>query len=107
MDITFVQFAITLFIAIVFGIAYAALNYLTSTKPGTFNVGRLIASVIFGIFIGIYTVYSGGTLETIDWTIIGTAFFGFQGLLMWINSIVDWIWVQATGHKVLEQTFVK
>jgi hypothetical protein len=104
-EVTVVQWVITIIIAIIYGVAYSLLNYLTKTTPEKIDAGRLIASILFGVFIGLVMVYQDASLETINWTLVGTVFFAFQGALMWLNSIVDYIWLKITGKKVLEKAF--
>jgi hypothetical protein len=87
------------------GVAYSVWMYFTKTEPGSFEVKRFVASVIFGVGIGAfggYTVSSMGTTpENIEWwALMATLFLTYQGALQYVNRFVDVLWVYLYGSKL-------
>lgn len=105
MDATLIQNILFIVFAIMTGIVYSVWNYVTKTTPETFEYKRMFASALFGLFLGIITVYSG--LETgqniseINWQYMATAFIVYSGMLIYINRGIDWLWEKLFGAKVM------
>lgn len=92
------------------GVAYSVWNYITSTNPGSFEIKRFVASVLFGAGIGVfggYTVSSMGILiEDVEWWVLmGGLFLGNQSILQYVNRAIDYIWVYFFNAKVGEKSW--
>jgi hypothetical protein len=105
MDQQAIQTILYMVFVIMTGVIYSVWNYVTKTTPETFEGKRLLASVIFGLFIGIVGVYLGmqGTTDItqINWSYMGGLFLAYSGALVYINRGIDWVWLKIFGAKVL------
>ena len=105
MDATVIQNVLFIIFAIVTGIVYSVWNYITKTTPETFEYKRMLASAIFGLFLGVIAVYTGlnngQDISEINWQYMGTAFIMYSGMLIYINRGLDWIWEKLFGAKVM------
>jgi hypothetical protein len=98
------QFVLVIIFAMVTAIVYSVWNYITKTDPGKFEVKRLLASVIFGLFLGVITIYTasetGMQIDQINFPLMADLFVTYNGLLLYINRAVDWLWMKLFGQKV-------
>jgi hypothetical protein len=105
MDQVLIQKIIYIVFVICIGIIYSVWNYATKTKPEDFEWKRMLASAIFGLFIGIVAVYlglqNGQDISSINWEYVGILFITYSGALMYINRGIDWVWQYIFGAKVL------
>lgn len=102
MDIQFILIAV---MACITSVIYSLYNYFTKTDAADFQIKRLIASIIFGFFIGIVAVYTvaqtGMQVQDVSWTYIGGLFIMYSGIQGYINRGVDYIFFKATGQKFM------
>jgi len=98
------QFLLVIVFAMVTAVIYSAWNYLTKTEPGKFEKKRLLASVVFGLVLGIITIYTasetGMQIEQINFPLMAALFVTYNGLLIYINRGVDWLWQKLFGQKI-------
>jgi len=105
MDANLMQTIMFIIMAIMTGIVYSVWNYVTKTTPETFEYKRMLASAIFGLFIGVVAVYTGlnngQDISEINWGYMATAFIMYSGMLVYINRGIDWLWDKLFGQKVM------
>lgn len=94
-----------IFMGALAGVVYCGWNYFTKTQPGLFETKRLVASVIFGVGIGVIGGYTlaqtGTTIESSEWWVVmGGLFIAYQGALQWVNRGVDVLWIYLYGTKI-------
>jgi hypothetical protein len=98
------QYLLVIILAMVISIVYSVWNYISKTAPGEFLLKRLIATIVFGIFIGIVASYmavdTGMQIEQMNWVFIGGLFFTYSGVLVYINRGFDWFWLKLFGQKI-------
>ena len=98
------QFLLVIVFAMVTAIVYSIWNYITKTDPGSFELKRLLASTVFGIFLGVVTIYtvadSGMQIEQINFDFLAGLFVTYSGLLIYINRGMDWLWQKIYGQKL-------
>ena len=98
------QFILVIIFAMVTAIVYCAWNYITKTDPGEFLLKRLIASIIFGIFLGIVTIYTvaetGMEIADLNFPFMAGLFTLYSGILVYINRGIDYVWLKLFGQKI-------
>jgi len=98
------QFILVIIFAMVTAIVYCAWNYITKTDPGEFLLKRLVASIVFGIFLGIVTIYTvaetGMEIADLNFPFMAGLFTLYSGILVYINRGIDYIWLTLFGQKI-------
>lgn len=96
----------SIFIGAFAGLAYGGWNYITKTDPGSLEIKRLIASMLFGLgigFVAAYTVITTGVVPTSNdwWLMVGSMFVLYSGFQVYVNRFVDYIWERYYGKKFM------
>jgi len=98
------QVLLVIILAMVISVVYSVWNYITKTDPGDFELKRLLATIVFGFFIGIVASYiavdTGMQIEQLNWVFIAGLFFTYSGVLVYINRGFDWLWLKLFGQKI-------
>jgi hypothetical protein len=91
-------------IGVITGIAYSVFNYFTKQNAEPFETKRFVASVVFGIIIGLASAYAAIvnhlTPEGLDWNFVAGTFILYSGYQIYINRGMDVIWIKLFGTKV-------
>jgi hypothetical protein len=107
MDVNYIVLLIT---AIVVALAYGLIGYFSAlSKTGeVFQWNKLIATIIYSLFLGYMAVITGLlTLTNLSFNIFDPMWYEYVGALYLFQTIVDAIFARFGWQKGLAQVFVK